>query len=158
MSPEELRVPASGRQIEEEARRASFFLWGSELDMQLIYCIIYAVMKLHNYGQVDQATRIFAALGDRTRQRIVELLADGRETRVSDLVREFDSTRQTVTRHLDVLAAAAITRTEWRGRERYTSLAPDAFDPARDWLRRYDRFWDEKLAQLKTLIEAEKTR
>ncbi len=115
-------------------------------------------MKRHFSRQADQAVEVFAALGDPTRQRIVELLADGRELRLSDLVEEFDSARQTVTRHLDVLGAAGITRTDWRGRERYTSLAADAFDPVRDWLGRYDRFWDEKLGQLKTLIDAEKTK
>lgn len=123
------------------------------LDMQPYYCILYAVMKLH-IDQIDQqATRVFAALGDPTRQHIVELLADGRELRLSDLAREFDSARQTVTRHLDVLGAAGVTSTEWRGRERYTSLNAEAFDPVKDWLSRYDRFWEARLEQLKTIIE-----
>jgi DNA-binding transcriptional ArsR family regulator len=110
-------------------------------------------MKLHKNPDTEPATEVFAALGDPTRQRIVELLAEGGELRLSDLAREFDSTRQTVTRHLDVLCAAGITETTWQGRERRTSLSPDAFDPVRDWLSRYDRFWDERLERLKTLIE-----
>ena len=110
-------------------------------------------MKLHENMDAEAATEVFAALGDPTRQRIVELLADGRELRLSDLTGEFESTRQTVTRHLDVLCAAGITTTTWRGRERLTSLSPDAFDPVRDWLTRYDRFWDARLERLKTLIE-----
>lgn len=110
-------------------------------------------MTLHNSTEAPAATDVFAALGDPTRQRIVELLADGQARRLSDLVEEFDSTRQTVTRHLDVLGSAGITTTVRRGRERYTSLSEGAFDPVRDWLSRYDRFWDERLAQLKALIE-----
>ena len=110
-------------------------------------------MKLHKFTEAAAATDVFAALGDPTRRRIVELLADGQARRLSDLVVEFDSTRQTVTRHLDVLGSAGITTTVRRGRERYTSLSAQAFDPVRDWLSRYDRFWDDRLEQLKALIE-----
>ncbi len=98
-------------------------------------------------------TTIFAALGDPTRQRIAELLAEGHEVRLSDLAEEFDLTRQTVTRHLDVLCAAGVAKTNWRGRERYTALSEDAFDSIRDWLVRYDRFWGGKLEELKAFIE-----
>jgi DNA-binding transcriptional ArsR family regulator len=113
----------------------------------------YAAMKLHNSTHDEQATAVFAALGDPTRARIVQLLAGADELRLSDLAQEFDSARQTVTRHLDVLGDAGLTTTEWRGRERYTALSDDAFDPVRDWLSRYDRFWDQRLDELKTLIE-----
>ena len=113
-------------------------------------------MELHIANGDRDASIVFAALGDPTRQRIVELLADGSERRLSDLVEEFESTRQTVTRHLDVLGEAGITSTERRGRERYTTLCADAFDPAQDWLRRYDRFWDARLEKLKTLVEGGK--
>ena len=103
--------------------------------------------------KTQAATAIFAALGDPTRQRIAELLADGHELRLSDLAEEFDLTRQTVTRHLDVLCAAGVAKTNWRGRERYTALSEEAFDPVRDWLGHYDRFWSGKLEELKEFIE-----
>ena len=111
-------------------------------------------MELHINPGDDRAIDIFAALGDPTRTRIVQLLARGNELRLSDLAGEFNSTRQTVTRHLDVLEAAGVTTTERRGRERYTSLREGAFDPVRDWLVRYDRFWEDRLDTLRTLIEA----
>ena len=101
----------------------------------------------------QEATTIFAALGDPTRQRIAELLAEGRELRLSDLAEEFELSRQTVTRHLDVLCAAGVAKTDWRGRERYTALSEGAFDSIRDWLSRYDRFWSAKLEELKEFIE-----
>ncbi len=110
-------------------------------------------MKLHNDQRKHPATAIFAALGDPTRRRIVELLSDGRSLRLSDLAQEFDSTRQTVTRHLDVLHAAGLTKTVRQGRERYTALSDAAFDPMRAWLGRYDRFWESRLDALKSMIE-----
>ncbi len=114
-------------------------------------------MKLHNQSPESRQAQVFAALADPTRRRIVEMLSDGAERRLSDLADAFDSTRQTVTRHLDVLAAAGITRTERRGRERLTTLSDGAFDPLRDWLQCYDRFREERLAALKTFIEAEES-
>ena len=103
--------------------------------------------------QAKEPTTIFAALGDPTRQRIIELLAEDHELRLSDLADEFDSARQTITRHLDILCAAGVTKTDWRGRERITRLSENAFDPIRNWLEHYDRFWGGKLEQLKKLVE-----
>jgi DNA-binding transcriptional ArsR family regulator len=103
----------------------------------------------------EQTSRTFAALADPTRRRIVELLADGRQMRLADLSSEFDATRQTVTRHLDVLNEAGLTTTRHHGRERLTAISEDAFQPIRAWLDHYDRFWGEKLAGLKALIEQE---
>ncbi len=101
----------------------------------------------------DRTDLLFAALADPTRRRIVELLSDAGEMRVSDIADEFDSSRQAITRHIDVLCDARLTRTEWRGRERYSALNEAALQPMRTWLIRYDRFWGDKLETLKRLIE-----
>ena len=96
---------------------------------------------------------VFAALGDPTRTRIVDLLKTHGELRVSELSDAFSSTRQTVTRHLDILCEAGLARSEWRGRERFTRLAPEAFRDLREWMADYDRFWDRHLGALKQLAE-----
>ena len=95
----------------------------------------------------------FAALADPNRRRIVELLAESGARRVADISTGFDISRQAVTTHLDVLNRAGLVITERRGRERYSRLAANAFDPILDWLTRYDRFWEDKLGRLKQIIE-----
>ena len=95
----------------------------------------------------------FAALSDPTRRQIVERLAEGGARRIADIASEFDMSRQAVTKHLDILSKAGVVITERQGRERFNRLAEDAFDPIRDWLTRYDRFWEDKLGQLKKIIE-----
>jgi len=100
--------------------------------------------------RIDHA---FAALADPTRRRIVELLAEGNVLRVGELVARFETSRQAVTRHLDILCDAGLVDTHWRGRERMSRISPEAFQGIRDWLTHYDRFWDEKLQGLKMLIE-----
>jgi DNA-binding transcriptional ArsR family regulator len=95
----------------------------------------------------------FAALADPTRRRIVELLAGGDNLRVGDLAARFDTSRQAVTRHLDILCEAGLVDTRRCGRERISRISPGAFLGIHDWLSHYDRFWDEKLQDLKALIE-----
>ena len=73
--------------------------------------------------------------------------------RVADIAEGFQMSRQAVTKHLDILSQNGIVVWERQGRERFNRLAEDAFDPIREWLLRYDRFWDEKLSDLKLLVE-----
>lgn len=95
----------------------------------------------------------FSALSDPTRRRIVEMLATGGAQRVVDIAAHFAMSRQAVTKHLDVLDRTGVLVTERQGRERFNRLAEDAFDPIREWLERYDRFWSERLNELKRIIE-----
>ncbi len=95
----------------------------------------------------------FAALADPTRRQIVEFLAERGPQRISDVADRFPATRQTITRHLDILGEAGITRTERRGRERLTELRADAFAPIQRWLSHYGRFWGDALQDLKRAVE-----
>jgi len=95
----------------------------------------------------------FSALSDSTRRHIVELLAICEAMRVSELAEKFNTTRQAVTKHLDVLCDAGLVVTERQGRERISRISEGAFDPILEWLSDYERFWDSKLNDLKTLIE-----
>lgn len=103
----------------------------------------------------DATSRVFAALSDPTRRKIVEALEWARPLSVSEITELVPMTRQAVTKHLDVLGRAGVCETIWRGRERLTSLADEPFEPARSWLERQEEFWDERLAELKRQIEAE---
>jgi len=81
------------------------------------------------------------------------MLATGGARRVADIADNFDMSRQAVTKHLDVLDRTGVLITERRGRERFNSLAQNAFDPVREWLEHYDRFWNERLNALRQIIE-----
>jgi DNA-binding transcriptional ArsR family regulator len=75
----------------------------------------------------------FAALGDPTRCRIVELLADGAMP-VHALAGRFDISRPAISRHLRVLREAGIVREEKMGRENLYALRREQLGPARDWI------------------------
>ena len=95
--------------------------------------------------------RIFHALGDPTRRAILGRLAAG-ETTVSRLSRPFDLSFAAVSKHLGVLERAGLVTREARGRERICRVNPAALDEARAWLEFHERFWNERLDALETLV------
>ncbi len=94
----------------------------------------------------------FRALADPTRRDIVMLLAVEDMT-IGQLTDRFDMTRAAVKKHLTVLSDGGLITVEARGRERLNRLEPSGMAPVLDWLSYFDRFWDDRLANLKDAIE-----
>src|SRR5579872_109498 len=99
-----------------------------------------------NYSETD-LDRVFSALSDPTRRRVVETLSNGEKT-LTDLARPFKMTLPAVMKHIAILEKSGILRTEKRGRTRYCRLEPKRFADAQDWLARTSRMWTEGLASL----------
>jgi DNA-binding transcriptional ArsR family regulator len=89
----------------------------------------------------------FAALADPTRRRLLELLARS-ELRVNDMARRFDVSRPAISQHLRVLRDAGLVRETRVGRERHYRLRARPLRHVYDWVRRYEKFWDESLRKL----------
>ncbi len=94
----------------------------------------------------------FRALADPTRRDIVCLLAQNDMT-IAQLTDRFEMTRAAVKKHLTVLSDGGLITVEARGRERINRLEPLGMAPVLDWLSYFDRFWDDRLANLKEAIE-----
>ena len=96
---------------------------------------------------------IFAALGDEMRLRLIAALCVGGAMSITHLTSGVDITRQAVTKHLDVLAAAGLVRDAKIGRERLWEFEPAQLDEARRSLEIIARQWDHALAKLKLAVE-----
>jgi DNA-binding transcriptional ArsR family regulator len=98
---------------------------------------------------------VFKALSDPGRRRLLDRLNDRNGLTLTELCADMDMTRQSVTKHLDVLEAAGLVTTLRRGRERvhYLNAAPIT-DIADRWIHSYDRARAEALSDLKTALEA----
>jgi DNA-binding transcriptional ArsR family regulator len=96
---------------------------------------------------------IFAALGDEMRLRLVAILCAGGAMSITQLTLGTDITRQAITKHLDVLAAAGLVRDVRVGRERLWEFEPTQLDEARRSLEVIARQWDHALAKLKRAVE-----
>ena len=73
---------------------------------------------------------IFAALGDEVRLRLIAVLCVGGAMSITQLTAGTDITRQAITKHLDVLAAAGLVRDAKVGRERRWEFEPAHLEDA----------------------------
>jgi len=100
-------------------------------------------------------TPVFAALGDRTRLRLLGRLSEGGARSIAALSADSRMTRQAVTKHLHVLEAAGLVQSARTGRESLYSYRPEPLDEARDYLAAVSAQWDQRLARLKALVEGD---
>lgn len=99
-----------------------------------------------------QLNAVLHALADPTRRALLGLLAEA-EQPVNALAAPFAMSRPAVSQHLRVLRDAGLVVERRVGRERLYRLDPTPLAEVRDWLRRYDRFWGERLDALGDYLE-----
>jgi DNA-binding transcriptional ArsR family regulator len=97
--------------------------------------------------------QVFRALADGTRRRILDHLSDGEAT-VTELMADAAMTQSAISQHLRVLRDAALVEERREGRHRFYKLRPEQLHVARDWLGRYERFWEERLDKLGSALRA----
>jgi DNA-binding transcriptional ArsR family regulator len=72
---------------------------------------------------------------------------------ITQLTSGTEITRQAITKHLEVLAAAGLVRDVRVGRERLWEFEPMQLDEARRSLEMIAQQWDHALANLKLVVE-----
>jgi DNA-binding transcriptional ArsR family regulator len=97
--------------------------------------------------------RVFAALGDEVRLKLVTALCVGGAMSITQLTAGTEISRQGVTKHLGVLASVGLVRDLKVGRERLWEFEPAPLDEARRSLQAIGEQWDRALARLKDLVE-----
>ena len=97
---------------------------------------------------------VFRALGDPTRLRMIERLSQGPHT-VGELAEPLNMTLAGASKHVGVLETAGLLVREKRGRVRVCTLRTGRLEAARDWIRRYSAFWNERLDALDHAIREE---
>ncbi len=104
--------------------------------------------------QLAGAAALFAALGDPTRLTLLKQLSDRGPASITMLAERVPSiTRQGVTKHLHVLAAAGVIDGSRQGREQVWTLNPTRLAEAQRHLDLVARGWDDALSRLKTHLE-----
>jgi DNA-binding transcriptional ArsR family regulator len=97
---------------------------------------------------------VFQAIADPTRRRLLKLLAAD-ELSVTKVSGRFPMSRTAVSKHLSVLSDAGLVDHWKQGRETRYRLRPEPLQEVKEWLSFYERFWDNKIAALKTLVETD---
>jgi len=92
--------------------------------------------------------RVFSALADATRRRVLEALGGHGGVAVSELAAPHGMSLPGFMKHLRVLENAGLIERNKEGRVVSCELAAAPMREAAVWMQRYERFWSEKLDSL----------
>jgi DNA-binding transcriptional ArsR family regulator len=95
----------------------------------------------------------FQALSDPTRRAILAKLASAPDTPVTELALPFRMSLPAVSKHLRVLENAGLLARRREGRVHRCRFVPGPMRTASDWIAHYERFWTERLDELKRYLE-----
>lgn len=97
--------------------------------------------------QIDSLSATFSALADPTRRAILARLALG-EADVSELMKPFQLSQPTISKHLKVLEFAGLVARGRDAQRRPRILIPAPLKDVDEWLEPYRSFWEAKFANL----------
>lgn len=100
----------------------------------------------------NQLDSFFAAMADPTRRAVIERLTGG-PAPVSELHAPHDIALPTFLRHLKVLEASGLVRSEKKGRVRIVHIEAAPLAAAENWLSRHRKIWEARIDRLATLAE-----
>jgi DNA-binding transcriptional ArsR family regulator len=102
-------------------------------------------------GRLDA---VFQALADPTRRAMLRDLATHPRT-VSELAAPFDISLAGASKHIQVLERAGLIQREIQGRVHTCRIDARPLHAGAEWIRHYERFWNQKLDALEALLRAE---
>ena len=102
------------------------------------------------------ADKVFKALGDPTRRRLLDLLYEKNGQTLGQLYENLDMARQSATQHLGILEEANLVSTVRRGREKLHFINPVPLHEVYErWVRKFERQRLGLLHDLKKELEGE---
>jgi DNA-binding transcriptional ArsR family regulator len=94
----------------------------------------------------------FSAIAEPKRRQMLDVLAKG-EKPVNDLVSTLGWAQPQVSKHLGVLRKVGLVRERRAGRQRLYQLNAEGLKPVHDWVKNFERFWQQQLERIKSRAE-----
>lgn len=98
-------------------------------------------------------TDVFNAIAEPRRREIVDVLGNGKEHAVGDLVLRLRMAQPAVSKHLGVLRRVGVVSVSKRGQLRMYRLNAKELKPVHDWVKTYERYWTHQIGQIKQRAE-----
>ena len=100
--------------------------------------------------------KVFKALADPTRRKLLDLLAEKNGQTLGQLCENLDMARQSATQHLELLEAANLVSTARRGREKLHFINPVPIHEVYErWVRKFETQRLSLLHDLKQELEGD---
>jgi len=106
---------------------------------------------------MEKRRDVFQAIADPTRRAIILLLTVGAMT-PNALAEHFNSSRQAVSKHLQILTDCEIVKQEQQGREIRYHLNADKMKDIEKWLEQFKQLLAKRFDQLDTVLEQLKSK
>ena len=100
---------------------------------------------------MDIRRDIYQAIADPTRRAILTLLTLGAMT-PNAIAGHFGSSRQAVSKHIQILAECGALDQDQRGREIYYQLNINKMKEIDHWLSQFRKIWESRFDQLDNLL------
>ena len=94
---------------------------------------------------------IFQAIADPTRRAIITLIALQAMT-PNAIAENFNTTRQSVSKHLRILTECELVKQKQEGREIYYHFNPKKMQEIDDWLAQFRKLWETRFNQLDKVL------
>ena len=107
---------------------------------------------IRTMARASTTTDVFNAIGEPRRRQILDALTDG-EHPVTDLVALLRLPQPQVSKHLRVLREVGLVDVRDEGRQRMYRLNGRSLKPIYDWVKSYERMWEERYEALDDVLE-----
>src|SRR4051812_28745414 len=100
---------------------------------------------------------VFQAVADPTRRAILALVAVQAMT-PGAIAENFDSSRQTISKHIQILNECELLNQIQSGREIYYHFNPQKMKDIADWLEPYRNMWEDRFSAMGHLLDELQTK
>jgi len=100
---------------------------------------------------------VFQAISDPTRRAILSLIAISSMT-PNSIAEHFDSSRQTISKHIQILTECQLLKQEQSGREIYYHLNPKKMKEVSDWVEQFRELWEGRLNRMDNVLKSLKNK
>jgi DNA-binding transcriptional ArsR family regulator len=106
---------------------------------------------------MDIRRDVFQAIADPTRRAIIGLIALQSMT-PNAIAEHFDTSRQAVSKHIQILTECELIEQEQNGREIYYQLNPEKIKEIADFIEPFRKLWEERFNKLETIMKNRKSK
>ena len=101
----------------------------------------------------DKITTILKAIADPTRREIFHVLVMATTALpITEISKQFDISRQGVTKHIKTLEEAGLVEISNKGRERFCYANAKPLEEVNQWVKFYEQFWNSTLDNLDSYL------
>src|SRR6187431_2098556 len=100
---------------------------------------------------------VFQAIADPTRRAILLLIASQAMT-AGAIAANFDTSRPTVSKHLQILGECELIKQEQNGREIYYHINAKKMKEVAEFLEPFRSMWEDRFNKLETIMKKHKTK